>query len=237
MIDIHAHILPEMDDGAVSPEQSLEMARIAAADGITHIIASPHSLNGLYSVWRTEILSACEELSRTLEEQNIPLNILPGSEIRLCPEIMDELEKGRLMTLNDAGQYIFLELPDQFVAQSVVGFINRLRDSSIIPIIAHPERNPVIQKHVEVLYDLISAGGLSQVTAGSLTGDMGRRASRSCQQALEQGLVHFVASDAHSVKTRPPKLSAAFKKLSAMAGEDAAEEIMLKAPERLLESA
>ena len=141
------------------------------------------------------------------------------------------------MTLNDAGQYIFLELPDQFVAQSVVGFINRLRDSSIIPIIAHPERNPVIQKHVEVLYDLISAGGLSQVTAGSLTGDMGRRASRSCQQALEQGLVHFVASDAHSVKTRPPKLSAAFKKLSAMAGEDAAEEIMLKAPERLLESA
>ena len=234
MIDIHTHILPEIDDGASSLDQSLEMAGIAVADGITTIIATPHCLNGLHSISREEIISACKKLNSALEEHNISLNVLPGSEIRLCPEIMDELEKGRLMTVNDAGKYIFLELPDQFVPRPVVGFINRLRNRGITPVITHPERNPVIQQHVEVLYDLISAGGLSQITAGSLTGDMGRRAFKSCRQIVEQNLVHFVASDAHSVKSRPPVLSAAFRKLSALVGDEAAENIMIKAPERML---
>lgn len=237
MIDIHTHILPEIDDGASSLEQSLEMADMAVEDGITTLIATPHCLNGLYSISREKIISACKKLNSALEGRNIPLTILPGSEIRLCPEIMGELEQGRLMTVNDAGKYIFLELPDQFIPRSVMGFLNRLRDRGIIPVITHPERNPVIQQHVEVLNDLISAGGLSQITAGSLTGDLGRRAFKSCRQIVEQNLVHFVASDAHSVKSRPPVLSAAFKKLSTLAGEDAAEEIMIKAPLGMLESA
>ncbi|MBW1913247.1 MAG: tyrosine protein phosphatase [Deltaproteobacteria bacterium] len=202
MIDIHAHILPEIDDGASSLDQSLKMAGIAVEDGISTIVTTPHCLNGLYTNWRPDIISACAEFSRALEKRNIPLNILPGSEARLCPEIMDELEKGRLMTMNDAGKYLSLELPDQFIPQSVVGFINRLRDRGITPIITHPERNPVIQQHVELLYDLISAGGLSQITAGSLTGDFGGRAFRCCQQIVEQDMLHFVASDAHSAGSR-----------------------------------
>ena len=115
MIDIHAHILPGMDDGPSTREEALEMARIAVANGIGIIVSTPHSLNGVYINWRKDILSACAQFNAELEKHDIPLTVLPGSEVRLSPEIIDALENGRLMTMNDAGRHISLELPDQFI--------------------------------------------------------------------------------------------------------------------------
>ena len=157
MIDIHSHILPGIDDGPAGMEESLKMARIAVEDGIHTIVATPHCLNGIYSNRRSDILSACAGLNRVLKEHQVPLEILPGSEARLCLEILDELEKGRLMTINDAGRYISVELPDQFIPDTVIAFINRLRGMNITPIVSHPERNPVIQNNIEVLSHIISA--------------------------------------------------------------------------------
>ena len=216
MIDIHAHILPGMDDGPSTREEALEMARTAVANGIGVIVATPHCLNGVYNNWRKEILAACAEFSAELENQNIPLTVLPGSEVRLSPEIIDALDSGRLMTMNDAGRHITLELPDQFIPKATVSFINRLRSRGITPIISHPERNPAIQHNVELLSDIIAAGALSQITAASFTGGFGEGAMKCCQRILALRLVDFVASDAHSPKERPPVLNTPDDRLAPM---------------------
>ena len=234
-IDIHVHILPGIDDGPSTLKESLEMARIAVKNSTRIMISTPHCLNGVYVNWRKDILSACTEFNSALKKNNIPLTVLPGSEVHLSPEIMDALEKGRLMTMNDTGRYISLELPDQFVPQATISFINRLKNRNITPIITHPERNLTIQHNVELLYDLISAGALSQITARSLTGGFGQHALRCSQRIIKLQMAHFMASDAHSPRARPPNLRAAFKNLSSLTGETMAKKIMFEAPQAVLE--
>lgn len=234
-IDIHVHILPGMDDGPSTLRESLEMASIAVENGTRIMIATPHCLNGIYVNWRKDILSACRELNFALKKHNILLSVLPGSEVRLDPEIINALEKDQLMTMNDTGRYISLELPDQFVPQATISFINRLKNRNITPIITHPERNPAIQHNVKLLSDLISAGALSQITAGSLTGGFGQHALKCSQKIIKLQMAHFMASDAHSPRARPPDLRAAFKNLSSLAGKIQAERIMFEAPQAVLE--
>ncbi|MBW2567932.1 MAG: tyrosine protein phosphatase [Deltaproteobacteria bacterium] len=234
-IDIHVHILPGMDDGPSTLQESLEMARIAVRDGIRIMVATPHCLNGLYVNWRSDILSACAEFNSVLKKRHILLTVLPGSEIYLSPEIIEALENGLLMTLNDTGQYFLLELPHQFIPEPLIGLINRLNRRKIIPVIVHPERNITIQRNVALLYDFISAGALVQITAGSLTGNFGRSAFKCCQRILELKMAHFMASDAHSSGARSPKLSEAFIKLSSMVGKVCAERIMFEDTEAVLE--
>ncbi len=234
-IDIHVHILPGMDDGPSTLKESLEMSRIAVKNGTRIMISTPHCLNGVYVNWRKDILSACTELNSALKKHNIPLTVLPGSEVHLSPEIINALEKDQLMSLNDTGRYIFLELPDQFVPQATISFINRLKNRNITPIITHPERNPAIQHNVKSLSDLISAGALSQITAGSLTGGFGQHALRCSQRIIKLQMVYFIASDAHSPRTRPPDMRAAFKNFSSLTGETRAKKIMFEAPQAVLE--
>ena len=237
MIDIHSHILPGLDDGPDTMADALEMARIAVEDGIRVVIATPHCLNGLYNNYRKGILSACSEFNWTLKKNRIPLEVLPGSEVHLDMEILNELESGRLMTLNDTGQYFFLELPDQFIIRNLVEFIIRLRKLKVTPIIAHPERNLAIQRNVMLLHDLISAGALSQITGGSLTGGFGPHALQCCLRVIELNLVHFMATDAHSPVTRPPRLFKAVEKLSVLTGKAGAERMVIEGPGMVISGA
>ncbi len=211
------------------------MARIAVEDGIEIMIATPHCLNGLYVNWREHILSACAELNTALKKDYIPLTVLPGSEVYLSPEITDAFENDQLMTLNDTGRYLSLELPDQFIPQSVIWFIGQLKSKKITPIISHPERNPAIQHNAELLYDFILAGALSQISAGSLTGIFGLHALHSSQTIIERQMIHFIASDAHSPKARPPKLQVAFKKLYSIVGKSRADSTVFEAPQAVLD--
>ena len=235
MIDIHAHILPGLDDGPATTADALEMARMAVEDGIRIIIAAPHCLNGIFNNYREGVMSACSEFNLTLEKEHIPLEVLPGSEVHLDMEILDDLERGRLMTLNDTGRYFFLELPDQFIPRTLVGFIARLEKMNVTPIIAHPERNMAIQRNTTLLEDLISAGALSQITARSLTGGFGPPALQCCLRIIELNLAHFMASDAHSPGTRPPILSRAVKKHSALTSKMEAERMVFEAPMMVIE--
>ena len=235
MIDIHAHILPGIDDGPTQLDDSLQMARIAVEDGIRVMIATPHCLNGRYLNWRSEILKACELFNKALQRHAISLTVLPGSEVHLCPELINKLQEGLIMTLNDDGRYICLELPDQIMNRAVVGLINRLRKMELTPIISHPERNPAIQHNVAWLSDFVAAGALAQITAGSLTGAFGRAASRCCRSILDADLAHFMASDAHSAKRRTPRLREGYEKLSSYGGKGRAERILSEAPQAILD--
>jgi protein-tyrosine phosphatase len=235
MIDIHSHILPGIDDGPSTLEESIQMARMATEDKIEIMIATPHCLNGLYNNWRAQILSMCTEFNGALQRHHIPLSVLPGSEVHLSTEIIEALEKNQLMTLNDTGRYLSLELPNQLIPQSVIRFINQLIKRKITPIISHPERNQAIQNDIELLYNFIMAGALAQITAGSLTGKFGSRALHTSQRIIEYKMIHFMASDAHSTQVRPPKLQAAYKKLTSIAGKSRADSIIFQAPRAVIE--
>ena len=234
MIDIHVHILPGMDDGPSSLADSLDMARSAVKCGTTTVVATPHCLNGMHHNLRGSIIEACREFNVQLTEQGIPLSVLPGAEARLCPEILDELDGGTLLTLNDRGTHISLELPQQVLPRAVVGFIHRLKQRGVIPVISHPERNQAIQRDPGILSDLVSAGALSQITGSSLTGSFGKRAFECCERIVNEGLFHFMASDAHSATARNPDLSAAVKRLGQLVGEERAQWIMTEAPLELI---
>jgi protein-tyrosine phosphatase len=139
------------------------------------------------------------------------------------------------MTLNDGGRYICLELPDQIMNRAVVGLINRLQKMELTPIISHPERNPAIQHNLGWLSDFVAAGALTQITAGSLMGAFGRAASRCCRSILDADLAHFMASDAHSVRGRPPRLSEGYEKLSSLGEEARAQRVLSEAPQAILD--
>ncbi len=235
MIDIHAHILPGTDDGPSNLDDSLQMARVAVEDGIRIMIATPHCLNGRYLNWRSEILKACELFNEALQRHAILLTVLPGSEVHLSPELLNKLQEGLIMTLNDGGRYICLELPDQIMNRAVIGVINRLQRMELTPIISHPERNPAIQHNLKGLTEFVAAGALTQITAGSLTGAFGKAAFRCCRSILDADLAHFMASDAHSVRHRSPRLSDGYEKLLSLGEEVRAQRMLSEAPKAILD--
>lgn len=234
MIDLHVHILPGLDDGAKSIEEALAMAQGACDDGISAVVATPHMITGLYPNTREMILSAVEHLRGLLQDNEIPLKIFPGAEYRLEPELPERLAGGELLTLNDTGRYLLIELPADLIPSCTGRVIYELLLQGAVPIIVHPERNAGFVKEPFLLGDLISRGALAQVTADSLTGRFGSRAAATARVLLEHGCAHFIASDAHSPRSRAPALRAAVREASRLIGENKAQELVIKNPHHTL---
>lgn len=149
MIDIHVHILPELDDGARNLEDALEMAGQACADGISAVVATPHVVSGLYPNARETILEAVEHFSAIIEQRGIPLKIMPGAEYRLEPDLPDRLAGGELLTLNNSGRHLLVELPASHIPQYTDRVIYELLLQGVVTVIDHPERNAGFVKENE----------------------------------------------------------------------------------------
>lgn len=234
MIDIHSHILPGLDDGAPDLKTALKMGRLALKDGITTVIATPHCHDGIHNCRKEAIIAACERFNRELVDRDVPLTILPGAEIHLTPELLDAFCRDELLTLNNSGSVILLELPQRFIAEAVVRVIKQLKEKGVQTIIAHPERNLTVQGRSGVLTELTFAGAMLQITAGSLTGSLGRPVMVHTEKIVKMADVHFLASDSHSPRKRPPGMTKAVKKLSTMIGSERADEIVFENPKALL---
>jgi len=152
MVDLHSHVLPGLDDGASDWNQSLEMCRLAAAEGIAEMVCTPHWVYGLYENSRQRILRACADLRQRLVDSEIPLRVHPGCEIRLEPDIVEQLTSSRLLTLNDTGRYALIELPGEFAADYVENCLRRILARGITPVLSHPERNPALFRSPEKLH-------------------------------------------------------------------------------------
>lgn len=233
-VDLHCHLLPGVDDGAKTLDQALSMARIAVADGITDIIATPHHLNGVYQNPASSILTACQTLQAALDDENIPLTVHPGAENHLVPELLSGLRDGSVMTLGHRGRYLLVELPVMTIPVGTEQFLQAFLKQGLIPIIAHPERNDALRRDPKRLAQWVAFGVLAQVTAQSLTGQFGAEVKRAAQTMVEQGTIHCVASDAHRDKRRIPVLSEAHQTLSKTIGKDAAHYLVDEAPKALL---
>jgi protein-tyrosine phosphatase len=227
MIDIHCHILPAVDDGAASLEESLAMARLAVADGITAVLATPHTLNGISRNTVPHILSSVSHLQGALVAEGVPLKIFPGSEVHLVKDMCLKIRSGEICTLNNNGKYVLIELPYQSVPDGIKQEIFDLKLDGITPIIAHPERNAAIQNNPRILRELVYMGALSQVTAMSIVGDFGPETRESAKGLLECRLVHLIASDAHSPGSRPPQLRNALEEAASILGNIPEAEAMV----------
>lgn len=219
MIDLHCHILPEVDDGAKHMTESLEMARKAVDEGITAIVATPHHKHEKYDNEGEIIQKRVKELQEALDKEEIPLQILPGQEVRLYGELLQDYENGAVIPLNNSS-YILLEFPSNHVPRFAEQLIFDLQMKGLTPIIAHPERNAEIVESPDILYKLIKKGAIAQVTAGSLTGRFGKKIQKFSFDLIDARLVHVVASDAHNVKNRAFYMKEAFDVIRKEFGTD-----------------
>lgn len=220
MIDIHCHILPGIDDGAKDEEASIAMAKAAVAQGIQTIIATPHHQNGSYTNTKTSILENVQALNNLLQEEGIPLTILPGQENRLFGEMVSDLQSGELLTLTNETNYLFVEFPSGSVPRYAKQMLFDLQVAGVKPIIVHPERNREIIEHPSILFDLVQRGALTQVTAASVIGKFGKNIQKFTHQLIEANLTHFIASDAHNTTSRGFCLDDAFQHVKERYGSD-----------------
>lgn len=202
MIDIHSHILPNIDDGAKHMEDSVAMAKAAVADGIDTIIATPHHKNGRYDNTKEIILPLVDQLNKRLQDEAIPLTVLSGQESRIYGEMIEDYEKGIVLPLNRTTQYVFVEFPSNAVPRYSKQLLFDMQVHGIKPIIVHPERNKAIMEDPDILYELVKNGTLTQVTAASVVGHFGKKIKKFTLDLMEANLTHFIASDAHNTTTR-----------------------------------
>lgn len=224
MIDLHTHVLPGVDDGADDLPTALAMCRLAAEDGCTELVATPHQRTQHWHNTDTERLQAAW---RSVERQVGGLRVHLGAEVRVDSLLLDELaQPDRAGILSLAGsRYLLLEL-DRFVRfDRVVAFTDELRTAGWVPIYAHPELIPWLAGDLALFEELSAAGALFQVTASSLTGEAGRPLRSLCRRLMNRDLVDFVASDTHGASWRPPGLSRARRAIERGWGEARAERL------------
>jgi protein-tyrosine phosphatase len=220
-VDIHCHILPGLDDGARDWNESLAMAQLAAEDGTATVIATPHQLGGYGRNQRDAIRLQVGELKQRLADAGVPLMVLPGADVRVDDQLVEQLRSGNVLTLGDHGRHILLELPHElyFPLEPVV---ERLARHNIVPILSHPERNEGILRRPDVLDSLVGAGCLLQITAGSLCGSFGEPCQRLAEALVAGGLAHFVATDGHGAKARRPLMRRAYERVIELVGVEMA---------------
>ena len=232
--DIHCHIVPQIDDGASSINQSIRMARSAERDGTTSLIATPHQLGANSRVTAANIIEGVSELQSTLRKEEIPVTVRPGADVRIDPELPKLLKQGKVLTLADHGKHVLLELPHD-TYYPLDKLLKSLRKQGLVGILSHPERNRGIIKNPDAMWDVIEAGGLLQITAASLTGTFGSSCQEIAELAVDKGLVHFIASDAHDVKHRPFGMREAYNTICDMADKKLADLVCCENPARVFE--
>ena len=236
MIDIHCHLLPGIDDGPSGAEASLALARALVADGVTQVVCTPHVFPGRYDNTRSGIARAQSRFSSLLEAAGIPLALLWAGEARLTPEILDLQAQGELPYLGQQGgfRHLLLEMPDGQVPLGAVAFVRRLLAAKVRPVIVHPERNRGLMETPDRLREFIDLGCRVQLTAGSLVGQFGPRAQAVAAEYVEKGWVHAVASDAHNLGGRQPRMRDAAAWLTQQGGAELARCLTVDGPAALI---
>jgi len=232
MIDIHCHLLPGIDDGPDTMAQAIALARCAIENGITHSVVTPHIHPGRYQNDRLKIQASYLAFKEALAVENIPLQLGFAAEVRLSPEIPELLSEESIPFYGEVkGEKIMLlELPHSHVPPGSDRLVEWLIKNGVRPLIAHPERNKGIMANPKKIDVFRQLGCLFQVTAGSVAGNFGKLAQQCANLFLEQGLVTVLASDAHNIKYRPPKLNDGRDAAARIIGVEAAQNLVVDTP-------
>jgi protein-tyrosine phosphatase len=219
-----------MDDGSKTLEQSLEMLQMAAAAGTTDLVCTPHA-NSHYKFEPEVIAERLRELQTGIGDA---IRLYTGCDFHLSYEnIQDAIAHNRKYTINQ-NRYLLVEFSDLLIFRNTAEIFERLQEAGMTPIITHPERNALLQQRIEEIAQWVEAGALVQVTGQSLTGHFGRRAADFAKLLLERRLVHFIASDGHDLKHRPPTMNDAYEWLVKNYGQDVADALCVGNPRSTL---
>jgi protein-tyrosine phosphatase len=232
MIDLHCHLLPGIDDGPDTLEQSLELCRIAVADGTTHAVVTPHIHPGRWENTRASIQQQCASLADELVENDIPLQLGFAAEVRLTDQIMQQIADDDIPFYGEVDGYniMLLEFPHNRMIPGSEKLAQWLLNRGIRPLIAHPERNKQLMKDAAQLEPFLELGCWLQITAGSVIGGFGEKAQAIALQLLEDDVVTVLASDGHNNKARQPGFKQAFEYVAQHYGKDRAWRLMQNMP-------
>lgn len=233
MIDLHCHLLPGIDDGAKTPEISLEMARIAVADGISVTACTPHILPGVYDNSGPGIKAAVAQLADALAQAGIPLAVVAGADVHIAPDLGTQLRDKQALTINDSRYFLF-EPPHHVVPPRLENHTFGLQAVGYVPILTHPERLSWVEGHYDLIKRLVYSGVLMQLTAGSLMGRFGRRPRYWAERMLDDGLCHVLATDGHNTEQRAPRMSDAREVAARKLGDGEATNLVLTRPQGIL---
>jgi protein-tyrosine phosphatase len=226
MVDVHCHILPGLDDGPDNIELSLAMAESAIAEGITHVVATPHSSNE-YAFDYSRVRDLREQLQEKIGDRLI---LATGCDFHLNPENLEALRVDAPRFCINQRDYLLVEFNEYSIPPAMDQTLHEIQLLGLRPVITHPERNAILRSQTERLARWVRLGCFMQVTAGSLTGTFGTGAQKYACRWVADGLVHFVASDAHNMRGRPLKLQPAFDVVCEQFGQEKARALFVENP-------
>ena len=220
VVDLHCHLLPNIDDGSKSMEISLELANDAVHNGVTHALLTPHHMNGVYVNHKTDVIEETQAFADQLKINGIDLKVFPGQEVRINGDLLKAIDQDDILYADEGKRYLMLEFSDNDVTSQTKNMLYGKQQRGIIPVIVHPERNAAILAKPQLIYDMVTQGCLAQLTASSYVGTFGKKVEKFSYELIQAGQVNVIASDAHHLPGRKYEMREAFEKLTKDFGED-----------------
>ena len=236
LIDIHSHIIPGVDDGSPDLETSLGLLRMAAENGTTDIIATPHVIDVSTALTWDIIRRKVEELQKEADRNHIPITIYPGAETELNFDLLELMRKDHSAFCLAGSRYCLMEMPSLMLPPHLEDIIYELQVMDIVPVLAHPERQMQLMENPDKLLELLHKGCAAQCNGGSLTGVFGPKVHNNVHRLLERDMVAFMGSDAHNLRHRNTNLKDAKEKVAEHWGEQRATELFETKPKYILEN-
>lgn len=220
MIDLHSHILPGVDDGAQTLEDSLEMARKAINQGITHLMCTPHHNNGKYNNPADKIIRDVAALQKELDQRGLDLTLLEGQEVRLTEYLLTAIKREEILFTDLDDTYLLIEFPTNEIPIYAEQVFYHLLSQGQVPVIVHPERNAVFREEPNRLVSFLEMGTLTQLTAPSIVGIFGSEIQKTARLMLEHQMLYMVASDAHNLRHRTFLMKEAYEEIQKIGGRE-----------------
>lgn len=229
LIDIHTHLIPNVDDGADSIEETLKLAQTAVDEGIKHTVLTPHHNKYWVTNEKEKVLRLTKKVENVIDEAGIPLSVSPGQEIRMNEEFLEDLFNDNYLSIDENGKYYLVEFSWQTFPSFAKDYLQQMLDADIIPVIAHPERQQPFIENPNILRVLINMGCISQITATSIVGGYTEEIRQTAYQMMRENLIHVIASDAHDTVVRPYNLNQALNILKLEFGTEYADYLIQNA--------
>lgn len=233
MIDFHTHILPNIDDGSRSIEETFNLIKEAKEVGFDSIISTSHYMEGYYETNTPEREVWINAIYENLQAKHIDVKLFLGNEIYMSENIIHLLEDGKASTINDTS-YVLFEMPLNVEPLNLYDVVYEMLQYKLVPILAHPERYTFVQKEPELIYDLIQKGILMQANYASIIGYYGEKAQMIVKKFYENNMIHFLGSDVHRQNTIYPKIPEILAEIKAIIGTEKLEELTTINPSLVL---
>ena len=233
MIDFHSHIIPNIDDGSRSIEETFNLLKEAKEAGFEGIVLTSHYIEDYYQTDVPERDMWVKAISENLGAKGIDIDLYLGNEIYISENMMDLLINNKASTINNTC-YVLFEMPLNAEPMNMYDVIYSLQENKLIPVLAHPERYKFVQKEPELIYDLIEKGVLMQANYGSILGQYGESAQMIVRKFFENNMIHFLGSDVHRQNTIYKNIPRALEAISEIIGEEKLRELTTTNPKLAL---